>query len=160
MFAALGSLGVTTYIKIAAVVVLALIIGGLYWYGQHEAGLNTTLTKEVGAQNQVIADDVANINALQAANLNWSNALKKYQKDAQDQAAAYNIALALKEKINAKLAAVEALLRSNPRAAAAGLNALNDQLVCLLNDASGGGARDGCPVAAPVAPAAPAPARP
>ena len=147
---AVSGFSIGTWIKIGAVVVLAAVIGGLYWYGQHEAASVTTLTKAVGAQEQIIADDKANIGALTQANQNWSTAFKKYQQDAANQQSAYQQALALKEKINAQLAAVQKLLASNPAAAAAALNALDHRVVCLLDSASGG-AGDGCPVAAPAA---------
>lgn len=159
MFAALGSLGIMNYIKIGLVVVIALAIGGLYWYGQHESALVDAGNVKLGAQAQLIADDHANIAALQSANQNWAKAFEKYKQDAQNQADALKLALVTKEKINAELNAIEAKLRTNPSGAAADLNSLNRRIVCLLDDASGGRG-DGCPVAAAVAPGSPASSAP
>jgi hypothetical protein len=157
---AVGGLGIGTYIKIGLVVVLALALGGLYWYGQHEAAAVVDLTKLNGAQAQIIADDKANIDALETANKNWAAAFAKYQHDVQAQADAYKLAIKLKENINAKLNAIEALLRSGKSAAATvSLNALNDQLVCLLDHAAGG-SRDDCPIAAASTAGSASPARP
>lgn len=150
---AVSGFSVGTWIRIAGVVVLALVIGGLYWYGKHEASAVAALTKETGAQQQIIADDRANIGALQKANQNWASAFQKYQRDAADQQAAYQSALALKEKINAQLSEIRKLLASNPQAAAAALNGLNHRVICLL-DAASGGTGDGCPGTTAAAPGA------
>lgn len=156
---AVSGFSVGTWIKIGVVVALALAFGGLYAYGQHEAAAVVKLQKETGAQQQIIADDKANIDALQKANQNWADAFVKYQKDAADQQRAYQSALAVKEKLNAQLAAIQKLLRSNPQAATAALNDLGHHLVCLLDSASGG-AGDGCTKVPAVTPAPTPTARP
>lgn len=137
------------WIKIGAVVVLGLVIGGLYWYGQHEAGLVVARDQQIGQQQQVIADDKANIQALESANQKWADAFKKYQQDAQNQSDARQSAEAQKDRINAELRDIEKLLRSNPSAAAQRYNAAVGELVCLLNRATGGPAN--CPAATPAA---------
>jgi hypothetical protein len=156
---AVSGFGIGTWIKIAGVLIFAAVIGGLYWYGQHEAGQVVALQKETGAQQQIIADDKANIGALTQANKNWADAFKKYQQDAANQQSAFQQALALKEKINAQLASIEKLLATNPQAAAAALNSLSHRVVCLL-DAASGRTGNGCPSAAPGASGAPAPSAP
>ncbi len=126
------------YIKIAAVVVLALVIGGLYWYGKHEAGLVDTANQRLGQANQVIADQNATINAYIDANKKWADALKKYQHDAQAQADAYAAAVAAKDRINAQLRDLENRLRLDPNGTAADLNRSNRVLLCMFERASGG----------------------
>jgi len=105
------------YIKIGIVVVLALLIGSLYWYGKHEADKVTDLTKQNGAQAQVIADESKTIDAYKSANQKWADALKKYQTDAQAQNDALASAEQQEERINARLKDLEARLRSDPHAA-------------------------------------------
>lgn len=144
---AVSGFGIGTWIKIGLVVVVALAIGGLYEYGQHEAGLVTAANKQIGAQNQIIADDKANIDALQKANQNWADAFKKYQKDAADQQTAYQHALKVKDDLNAELSRIRKLLSNGPAASAA-LDDLDHRIVCLL-DAASGGAGHGCSAAAP-----------
>lgn len=126
------------YIKIAAVLAVALLIGSLYWYGKHEAELVHQRDQQIGAVSQQLADSQANVKVLQAANQKWADAFAEYQKAAQAQADAANSARAAEERANEELRNLEARLRSDPRATADRLNSSDDELVCMLNRASGG----------------------
>lgn len=134
----ISGFSIGTWLKIAGVVVVAVVIGGLYWWGSHESSLNTTLTEKTGAQAQVIADDQKNLTAYAKANQDWANAFVQYQKESQAQSHATQTAQAAEEKANEDLKHLEADLRSNPAGTVARLNADNDELVCMLRQSTGG----------------------
>jgi hypothetical protein len=146
------------YIKIAAVLAIALLIGGLYWYGHHEAARVETLNQQIGVAQKTIADDKVTLSLYVQANAKYAAALSKYQQDAQNQAAAAASANAQKDAINAELKDLEARLRADPSGSAVRLNADNDRIVCMLNRATGAG--DNCAATSPDAPATSAPRTP
>lgn len=157
---AVSGFSIGTWLKIGAVLAVAATVAGLYWYGQHEADQVTALTKQSGQLTQQIADDKANIDTLKAANDQWAAAFAAYQKAAQAQQAAAQAAQKLQEQTNAQLKAAEALLRKNPQGAAAAFNALDDQLIGVLNAASGNGVGNSAGQVAPGTAGSPAPSAP
>lgn len=150
MFTALTSavsgFGIGTWIKIGAAVVVALVIGGLYWAYSAEAALVHTRDVTIGVQTKQIADDQVNLKAYDDANKKWATAFENLRQNAVLQGDALKNANTLKEQFDAQLRNLEAELRANQPGLAARLNGLNDRLVCLLNAVSAGHA-DGCTVA-------------
>lgn len=142
-----------TYIKIAAAAVVVAAFAGLGIYAYIEHREVSSLTTQLGQASQVVADQNANIKTLETTNANWQKALAQYQQQAQDQAAAINSAVAQEEKLNAQVSHLTAQLSANPQSALQHVNADNEQLVCMLNHATGNSVN--CGPAAAVAPGAP-----
>jgi ABC-type transporter Mla subunit MlaD len=126
-----------TYIKIAAAALVFAAFAGLGIYAYIEHREVSSLTQQVGAASQTIADENANIKTLETTNANWQKALAQYQQQAQAQADAVNNAVTEEEKLNAQVAQLRAQLSANPQVALQHINADNGQLVCMLNYATG-----------------------
>lgn len=145
------------YIKLAAIVGVGLLIGGLYWYGQHEAEAVTSLNQQLGVAQKTIADDQANIKELETANSAWSAAFATFENKLKDQGAALKSAEAAKDAINDELQAAKLSVEQDTSAGVVRLDGDVSTVVCLLNRATGGGPSN-CPaLGAAAAPTAAAP---
>lgn len=135
---AVSGFSIGTWIKIGAVIAVALAFAGLYGWGQYEQNAHNAAEQKIGIISTQLATANAQITADQSAIANWKSALSQLEAKVAEQQDAIRSAEAQKEKFDATLQHLEAQLRGNPSAAASNINRTLDQLVCMLDRASGG----------------------
>jgi hypothetical protein len=141
---AVSGFSIGTWIKIGTGVAVVLVVGGLYWWGAHEASLVSARDQTIGQQSQVLADNEKTIKNYKGAVNNWKSAFNQLQTDYQSQQSARIGAEEERDRLNEDVIHIRALLRSSPALAADQLNRNALESVCLLVHASGG-QLDGCP---------------